>query len=67
MKTIVNYSVCSVAILIGIMLVCSGDLFGAFCGVIWFAVLYITADYFRATWRKFWRTNLRILAQWGIN
>ena len=61
-KLILNYIVCTFAIGVAIALVLGGG-WWSLCGFVWCGALYISGVVFPAFWRRFWRTNMRILRQ----
>jgi len=60
MKDILNYVVCSGCLLVAVALVLSDSLW-SLVGFAWCVVLYASGLRFPAFWRRFWRSNIRIL------
>lgn len=65
MKTIINYTFCSLAICIAIIMTISGgwQTLVGICldGIIWYSMLVMPT-----WWRMFYKTNLRILNYFGL-
>ena len=60
MKSVINYTICSAALFVAVVLVCGGG-WWSLAGVIWLLLLYISGDVFPYVWRRFWRSNMLIL------
>lgn len=59
---IVNYLVCSMAILAGVVLLMADKPAVALCGVLWLGMMMLSGrtKYGKRVWRKFARTNMEI-------
>lgn len=60
MKAIFNYVVCSILLLVAVVLILSGG-FYSLAGLVWCGFLVVSGDAFPSFWRRFWRSNMRIL------
>ena len=65
MRTILNYTVCTVALLVDVVLILSGSFAWTLVGFAWSFGLYMWGEAFPSYWRKYWVTNMRILKLWG--
>lgn len=61
MKKVVNYLVCSTAIMVAVVLLCSGNLW-SLVGMLWCGMLYVSGEAFPRFWKTYWMTNIRILS-----
>lgn len=60
MKNVLSYAVCSVVLFVAIVLVCGGGWY-TLAGLVWSLAVYLSGDVFPTIWRRFWRSNMRIL------
>lgn len=60
MKDLVNYVICSALLFVAVVLVCGGGVW-SLVGLAWCGLLVASGDAFPAFWRRFWRSNMRIL------
>lgn len=56
--------ICTVALFVAMVLVLSGNMWTV-VGIAWCAMLYVSGVAFPKFWKKFWVTNMRILAHFG--
>lgn len=66
MRTILNYTVCSFALFVAMVMMISGSLVWTALGLAWCGMLYATGVAFPNYWKRFWVTNIRILAHMGL-
>ena len=62
MKNLVNYAICSTLLSVAVVLILGGGIW-SLVGFIWCGLLLASGELFPALWRRFWRTNMRILRQ----
>lgn len=60
MKNFLNYMMCSALLFVAVVLLCSGG-FWSLAGLLWCGLLVVSGDVFRPLWRRYWRSNMRIL------
>lgn len=58
---VINYIVCSTAIMVAVVLLCSGNLW-SLVGMLWTGMLYVSGEAFPRFWKTYWITNIRILS-----
>lgn len=63
-----NYIVMSVLLGIGIVLLMGTELSTIILGVLWFALLWLSGhgSRVRKHWRKYWKTNIRMMKVLGV-
>lgn len=65
---VLNYIICSTIILIGIVLLLSGELLPTFCGILYvlFNLILSGFDWYTNMWKKFLKTNDEINKYFGL-
>lgn len=63
-----NYIVMSVLLGIGIVLLMGTELSTIILGVLWFALLWLSGhdSRVRKHWKKYWKTNIRMMKVLGV-
>lgn len=63
-----NYIVCSTIILVGIVLISSGEIIPSIAGLIWLAlnIKFSFLNIGRKMWKRFLRTNMEINRYFGL-
>ena len=60
MRSVLNYMVCTAAIMVAIALILGGG-WWSLAGFLWCGLMYVSGELFPALWRSYWRENMRIL------
>ena len=61
---VVNYLICAVAIIVAIVLTCTGG-WWSLVGLCFDMLLYVSGELFPNVWKSFWISNTRILSYFG--
>jgi hypothetical protein len=65
MKNVINYLVCTVALFVAIVLICSGG-WWSLVGLCWCGLLYASGELFPKFWKSFWVSNIKILSYFDL-
>lgn len=63
-SAIINYLICTVAIVVAIVLTCAGG-WWSLVGLCYDGLLYVSGELFPKVWKSFWVSNIKILSYFG--
>lgn len=65
---VLNYVLCSTIILVGIVLVSSGEIIQSIAGLVWFVVnmKFACLKVGKKMWKRYWKTNMELNRYFGL-